>query len=132
MTGLFFLPALRRLGAWPLRLIVVWVVGTALTAIPDLLLRRYLDADLPRPAVAALIAILAAAALFLRASWRRRANAAAASPRPAFRLWIGLRRDPDGLFTRTVMVFDRHRRQRPLAGGEPHVAGTGPGRISRR
>jgi hypothetical protein len=63
---------LRPLLETPLRLVACFLVGAALVTIPDLLLKRFVDADLPRTATAALTVILAGACLFLRASWRRR------------------------------------------------------------
>ena len=75
MTGLLSLLVLRPLLAKPKRLIVCFVAGMILLTVPDLLLRRYLDADLPRIALLALLTVLAAAWLFLRASWRGRPQA---------------------------------------------------------
>jgi hypothetical protein len=75
MTGLLSLLALRPLLAKPMRLAACFVAGIVLLTVPDLLLRRYLDADLPRIALLALLTVLAAAWLFLRAGWRRRPRA---------------------------------------------------------
>jgi hypothetical protein len=127
MTGMLSLPLLRPLLARPMRLVACYVAGMILLTVPDLLLRYYLDADLPRVALLALLAVLAAAGLFLRASWRRRQVSPARSRRRfAFRIAVlrGLR-GRDGASTRTAVIFDRYRRP-----GEPAAAG--PGRISRR
>jgi uncharacterized membrane protein YfcA len=128
MIVLLFWLLLRPLLEKPLRLIAWLFAGLVLAAVPDLLLRRYLDADLPRAATAVLLVVLAAAALFLRASWRRRWPSAltrpedwgatppqSAPPPPAapgkrcFALRIAVLRGPNGS-TRTVVVLDRQRR----------------------
>jgi hypothetical protein len=136
MIALLFWALLRPLAQKPLRLVACLIVGLAVAAVPDLLLRRYLDADLPRAATAALLVVLAGAVVFLRASWRRRWPPALAwpgarlakpgtevppwrtapppptAPPPAarrFALWIAVLRGPDGS-TRTAVVLDRQRR----------------------
>lgn len=86
MIALLFWMVLRPLLEKPLRLFARLLPVMALAAIPDLLLRRYLDADLPRAATAALLIVVGAATLFLRASWRQRrmparARSGAATPR---------------------------------------------------
>lgn len=80
MIALLLWMVLRPLLEKPLRLLARLLPLLALTAMPDLLLRRYLDADLPRAATAALLIVLGAAALFLRASWRQRRMPARARP----------------------------------------------------
>jgi hypothetical protein len=125
MTGLLSLPLLRPLLARPMRLVACYLGGMVLLTVPDLLLRYYLDADLPRVALLALLAVLAAAGLFLRASWRRRQLAPARSTKRTFALRVAVLRGRDGASTRTAVVFDRYRRP-----GESAAAG--PGRISRR
>jgi hypothetical protein len=131
MIALLFWAVLRPLVQKPLRVVACLIVGLAVAALPDLLLRRYLDADLPRAATATLLVVLAGAALFLWASWRRRWPPArawpgtrlakpgteappwrTAPPPPAarrFALWIAVLREPDGS-TRTAVVLDRQRR----------------------
>jgi len=123
VTSLLSLPVLRRLLAKPLRLASCYLACMVLLTVPDLLLRWSLDADVPRVALLALLAVLAAAWLFLRASWRRRRREAHGAPRARpFALRIAVLRCRDGPFTRTAVVFDRYRRQ----------VSAGPGRISRR
>ena len=103
-----------------------------LVTAPDLLLRSLVDPDLPRPALLMLLAVLAAAALFLRASWRRRREAAHGTLRTRpFAVRIAVLRGRDGPFTRIAVVFDRYRRP-PAGAGSAQPAGAGPGRISRR
>lgn len=128
MIALLFWLLLRPLLEKPLRLIAYLLGFMVLAAVPDLLLRHYFDADLPRTATAALLVVLAAAALFLRASWRRRwpralaMPAARVAPPPAppapgssrpparcFALRIAVLRGPDGS-TRTAVVLDRQSR----------------------
>lgn len=133
MTSLLSLPVLRRLLAKPLRLVACYLACMILLTVPDLLLRWSLDADLPRVALLALLTVLAAAWLFLRASWRRRREAQG-TPTPRtrpFALRIAVLRGRDGPFTRTAVVFDRYRRS-PTGAGGAQPAGAGPGRISRR
>jgi hypothetical protein len=72
MRSLLYWLVLRPLLETPLRLVACFLVGAALVMIPELLLQRFVDADLPRTATAALTVTLAGACLFLRASWRRR------------------------------------------------------------
>ena len=115
MTGLLSLLLLRPLLARPTRLVACCLAGMILVTVPDLLLRYYLDPDLPRVALLALIALLAAAGLFLRASWRRRPSSARRPRRRSFALRIAVLRGlrgRDGASTRTVVVFDRYRRAR--------------------
>ncbi|HEY6322872.1 MAG TPA: hypothetical protein VJA16_15080 [Thermoanaerobaculia bacterium] len=114
MTSLLSLLVLRPLLAKPRRLVARYLAYMILLTVPDLLLRWSLDADLPRAVLLALLAVLAAAWLFLRASWRRRREAHG-TPRTR----------------RTAVVFDRYRRP-PAGAGGAHPAGSGPGRISRR
>ncbi|HLX09842.1 MAG TPA: hypothetical protein VKY89_18445 [Thermoanaerobaculia bacterium] len=83
MIALLFWMVLRPLLEKPLRLLARLLPLLVLAAIPDVLLRRYLDPDLPRVATAALLIVLGAAALFLRASWRQRRMAAGAWPEAA-------------------------------------------------
>jgi len=125
MTGLLSLPLLRPLLAKPMRLVACYIAGMVLLTVPDLLLRYYLDADLPRVALLALLAVLAAAGLFLRASWRCRQVAPARSRRRSFALRVAVLRGRDGASTRTAVIFDRYRRP-------GQSAAAGPGRISRR
>ena len=128
MTGLLALLGLRPLLAKPLRLAPRCLAGLVLLTVPDLLLRWYVDADLPRVALLALLAVLAASGLFLQASWRRRREAGCRTPRTRpFALRIGVLRRRDGPFTRTAVIFDRYRRP-----GGTQPSGAGPGRISRR
>ena len=129
MTGLLSLLLLRPLLAKPMRLVACYLAGMILLTVPDLLLRCYLDADLPRVALLALLAVLAAAWLFLRASWRRRPRANATPRGRSFALRIAVLRGRDGLSTRTAVVFDRYRRP---GADRAQPAGAGPGRISRR
>ena len=131
MTSLLSLPVLRRLLAKPLRLVACYLACMILLTVPDLLLRWSLDADLPRAALLVLLAVLAAASLFLRASWRRRREAHGAARARPFALRIAVLRGRDGPFTRTAVVFDRYRRP-PTGAGGAQPAGAGPGRISRR
>jgi len=67
LTWLVLRPLLER----PMRLVAGFVAGFAAVAAGDLLLRSTLDADLPRGVTLALLVLLAASWLFLRASWRR-------------------------------------------------------------
>jgi hypothetical protein len=122
VISLLSLLVLRPLLAKPLRLVACCLACMILMTVPDLLLRWSLDDDLPRAALLALLAVLAAAWLFLRASWRRRQEAHGAPRTRPFALRIAVLRGRDGRFTRTAVVFDRYRRQ----------AGSGPGKISRR
>lgn len=84
MTSLLSLLVLRPLLAKPLRLVACSLACIVLLTVPDLLLRCYLDADLPRVALLALLAVLGAAWLFLRASWRRRPKAHGTPRRRSF------------------------------------------------
>ena len=130
MTSLLSLLVLRPLLAKPLRLVPRFMI---LLTVPDLLLRWSLDADLPRVVLLALLVVLAAAGLFLRASWRRRREAAHGTLRTRpFALRIAVLRGRDGPFTRTAVVFDRYRRPPAGAGGAQPAGAAGPGRISRR
>ncbi len=129
MTGLLSVLVLRPLLGKPMRLVACCLVGMILLTVPDLLLRCWLDADLPRAALLALLAVLAAAWLFLRASWRRRPRTHGAPRRRSFALRIAVLRGRDGRSTRTAVVFDRYRRPRA---DRAQPAGAGPGRISRR
>jgi len=131
VTSLLSLLVLRPLLAKPRRLAPRALACIVLLTVPDLLLRWTLDADLPRVALLALLAVLAAAWLFLRASWRRRLEAPRTPRTRLFPLRIALLRGRDGPFTRTAVVFDRYRRPPAGAGGAPSAA-AGPGRISRR
>jgi hypothetical protein len=126
VTSLLSLLVLRPLLAKPLRLVARYLACMILLTVPDLLLRWSLDADLPRVALLALLAVLAAAWLFLRASWRRRREAHGTPRTRPFALRIAVLRGRDGPFTRTAVVFDRYRRPGSAQ------AGVGPGRISRR
>ncbi len=130
MTGLLSLLVLRPLLAKPPRSVARCLACLILLTVPDLVLRWSLDADLPRVVLLALLAVLAAAWLFLRASWRRRRQARGTPRRwPALQLAVLRRRD--GPFTRTAVILDRYRRPPAGAGGAQSAAG-GPGRISRR
>lgn len=129
MTSLLSLLVLRPLLAKPRRLAARSLACMILLTVPDLLLRWSLDADLPRVALLALLAVLAAAWLFLRSSWRRRRQAHG-TPQTWPALRIAVLRGRDGPFTRTAVIFDRYRR--PPAGAGGAQAGAGPGRISRR
>jgi hypothetical protein len=130
VTSLLSLLVLRPLLAKPLRPVTRSLACMILLTVPDLLLRWSLDDDLPRIALLTLLAVLAAAWLFLRASWRRRRQAhGTPRTRPALRL--ALLRCRDGPFTRTAVIFDRYRRP-PAGAGGTQSAGAGPGRISRR
>ena len=131
MTSLLSLLVLRPLLAKPLRLVACYLACMILLTVPDLLLRWSLDDDLPRGALLALLAVLAAAWLFLRASWRRRREAQGARRTRPFALRIAVLRGRDGPFTRTAVIFDRYRRP-PAGAGDAQPAGAGPGRISRR
>jgi hypothetical protein len=131
VISLLSLLGLRRLLAKPLRPIACCLACIGLLTVPDLLLRWSLDADLPRVALLALLAVLAAAWLFLRASWRRRREAQGAPRTRPFALRIAVLRGRDGPFTRTAVVFDRYRRP-PTGAGGAQPAGAGPGKISRR
>ena len=105
---------LRRLLEKPMRLAAWYVAAALLVTVPDLLLGCYVDPDLPRPALVGLIGILAAAGLFLRASWRRRAGFRVTLRRRSFALLVALLRGADGTSTRTAVIFDRYRRpERP-------------------
>lgn len=110
MRSLLYWLVLRPLLETPLRLVACFLVGAALVMIPDLLLKRFVDADLPRTATAALGVTLAGACLFLRASWQRRGPAGrrrdrAFAPRFANARPFG---GPTGeAVTRTVVVLDR-------------------------
>jgi hypothetical protein len=133
VTGLLSLLVLRPLLAKQRRLVTRSLACIVLLTVPDLLLRWSLDADLPRIALLALLAVLAAAWLFLRASWRRRLEVREVRRTPRrrrFPLRIAVLRGRNGPFTRTAVIFDRYRR--PPAGAGAHPAGAGPGRISRR
>lgn len=110
MTSLLSLLVLRPLLQRPMRLVAAYIVATILLAAPDLLLRHFVDPDLPRAALVTLLVVLAAAGLFLRASWRRRPRATMTSRRRSFALWIAVQRGRDGVSTRTAVVFDRYRR----------------------
>jgi len=132
VTSLLSLLALRPLLAKPRRLVARYLACMILLTVPDLLLRWSLDADLPRVVLLALLAVLAAAWLFLRASWRRRREAEGTSRRRPFALRIAVLRGRDGPFTRTAVVFDRYRRPPAGAGGAQSAGASGPGRISRR
>jgi hypothetical protein len=131
VISLLSLLGLRRLLAKPLRPVACCLACMVLLTVPDLLLRWSLDADLPRAALLALLAVLAAAWLFLRASWRRRREAQGTPRTRPFALRIAVLRGRDGPFTRTAVVFDRYRRS-PTGAGAAQPAGAGPGRISRR
>jgi hypothetical protein len=132
VTSLLSLLVLRPLLAKPRRLVSRYLACMILLTVLDLLLRWSLDADLPRAVLLALLAVLAAAWLFLRSSWRRRREAAHGTPltRP-FAVRIAVLRGRDGPFKRTAVVFDRYRRP-PAGAGGAQPAGSGPGRISRR
>jgi len=123
MPGLVLRPLLLR----PLRLVAAYIGAAILLAIPDLLLQRFVDPDLPRAALVMLLLVLAAAGLFLRASWRCRPGARMTPRRRSFALWIAVQRGRNGVPTRTAVVFDRYRRP-----GRAQPSGAGPGRISRR
>ncbi|HVR07826.1 MAG TPA: hypothetical protein VMW75_07225 [Thermoanaerobaculia bacterium] len=110
------LSMLRRLLAKPMRLAAWYVAAVLLLTVPDLLLRCYVDADLPRAALATLIVVLAAAGLFLRASWRRRSDFRVTFKRRSCALFIAVLRGADGASTRTAVVFDRYRRPPPSSG----------------
>jgi hypothetical protein len=71
MIILLVMWVLRSLLRRPMRFAACCLAVVILT-VPDLLLRSFVDPDLPRPALLVLLAFLAAAWLFLRASWRRR------------------------------------------------------------
>jgi hypothetical protein len=131
VTSLLSLLVLRPLLAKPRRLVARSLAFMVLLTVPDLLLRWSLDADLPRVALLALLAVLAAAWLFLRASWRRRLEARGAPCKRLFPLRIAVLRGRYGPFTRTAVIFDRYRRP-PAGAGGAQAAGAGPGRISRR
>lgn len=131
MTSLLSLLVLRPLLAKPRRLVTRCLAWMMLLTVPDLLLRWSLDADLPRVALLALLAVLAAAWLFLRASWRRRRQARGTRRTRPFPLRVAVLRGRDGPFTRTAVIFDRYRRP-PAGAGGAQPAGAGPGRISRR
>jgi hypothetical protein len=118
VTSLLSLPVLRRLLAKPLRLVACYLACMILLTVPDLLLRWSLDADLPRAALLVLLAVLAAAWLFLRASWRRRREAQGVPRTRPFALRIAVLRGRDGPFTRTAVVFDRYRRPPTGADGD--------------
>ena len=109
---------LRPLLAKPLRLVARYVACMILLTVPDLLLRWSLDADLPRVALLALLAVLAAAGLFLRASWRRRREARGTPRTRPFAVRIAVLRGRDGPFTRTAVVCERYRRLPADAGGD--------------
>ena len=130
MISLLSLPVLRPLLAKPRRLVACCLACMILLTVPDLLLRWSLDDDLPRAALLALLAVLAAAWLYLRASWRRRREARGTPRTRTFALRIAVLRGRDGPFTRTAVVFDRYRRSPRGAGGAQ--ARAGPGKISRR
>jgi hypothetical protein len=131
MMVLLIMWVLRSLLRRP-RLAASCLAVVILVTVPDLLLRSFVDPDLPRPALLMLLLVLAAAGLFLRASWRRRREAAHGRPRTRpFALRIAVLRGRDGPFTRTAVVFDRYRRP-PAGAGGAQPAGSGPGRISRR
>jgi hypothetical protein len=72
MSTLLTWLVLRPLFERPMRLVASFLAGFAAVAAADLLLQHTLDADLPREVTLALLTLLAAAWLFLRASWRRR------------------------------------------------------------
>jgi uncharacterized membrane protein YfcA len=72
MSTLLILMVLRPLVERLVRLVAGVVAASAALAAGDWLLRRHLDADLPREVTLALLILLAVAWLFLRASWRRR------------------------------------------------------------
>jgi len=129
MMILLIMWVLRSLLRRPMRFAASCLAVVVLT-VPDLLLRSFVDPDLPRPALLMLLAVLAGAGLFLRASWRRRARTAVTPRRRSFALRIAVLRGRDGPFTRTAVIFDRYRR--PPAGAGGAQAGAGPGRISRR
>jgi hypothetical protein len=130
VTSLLSLLVLRPLLAKPRRLAARSLACMILLTVPDLLLRWSLDADLPRVGLLALLAVLAAAWLFLRSSWRRRRQAHGTLRTRPFALRIAVLRGRDGRSTRTAVIFDRYRR--PPAGAGGAQAGAGPGRISRR
>jgi len=121
---------LRSLLRRPMRFAACCLAVMVLT-VPDLLLRSFVDPDLPRPALLMMLAVLAGAGLFLRASWRRRREAHGSRRTRPLPLRIALLRGRDGPFTRTAVIFDRYRRPRAGAGGA-QSSGAGPGRISRR
>jgi hypothetical protein len=125
MMVLLIMWVLRSLLRRPMRLAASYL---AILVVPDLLLRRFVDPDLPRPALLILLAVLAAAWLFMRASWRRRRDAYGTPRTRPFALRIAVLRGRDGPFTRTAVVFDRYRRP----GADGAQAGAGPGKISRR
>ena len=110
MIVLLLMSVLRSLLGRPMRLAGSYLAFMVLLAVPDLLLRRFIDPDLPRPALLALLAILAAAGLFLRASWRRRAGFRVTLKRRSFALLIALLRGADGRSTRTAVILDKYRR----------------------
>jgi len=128
VTSLLSLLVLRPLLAKPRQLVARYLACMILLTVPDLLLRWSLDADLPRTVLLALLAVLAAAWFFLRASWHRRRDAAHGTPltRP-FAVRIAVLRGRDGPFSRTV-VFDRYRRP-PAGAGSAQPAGPGPGSV---
>jgi hypothetical protein len=131
VTSLLSLLLLRPLLAKPQRLVARYLACMILLTVPDLLLRWSLDDDLPRVVLLALLAVLAAAWLFLRASWRRRRQARGTPRTRPFALRIAVLRGRDGRSTRTAVIFDRYRRP-PAGAGGAQPAGAGPGRISRR
>jgi len=131
MTSLLSLLLLRPLLAKPRRLVTPYLACMILLTVPDLLLRWSLDVDLPRVALLALLAVLAAAWLFLRSSWRRRRQACGMPRTRPFALRLAVLRGRDGPFTRTAVILDRYR-QPPAAACGAQPAGAGPGRISRR
>jgi len=88
-----------------------WCVAAVLLLTgPDLMVRCYIDPDLPRAALATLIVVLAGAGLFLRASWRRGTGFRVMFKRRSCGLLIAVLRGADGASTRTAVIFDRYRR----------------------
>jgi hypothetical protein len=108
MRSLLYWLVLRPLLETPLRLVACFLVGAVLVTIPDLLLKRFVDADLPRTATAALGVTVAGAFLFLRASWRRR-GPPGRRPKRSFALSFAKLRPAGGAWTRTVVVLDQYR-----------------------
>ena len=111
MRSLLYWLVLRPLLEAPLRLFACFLVGAALVTIPDLLLKRFVDADLPRVVTAALALTVAGAFLFLRASWRRRGPAGRRRMRsfmPSFADFRHSGGPTGGAATRTVVVLDRY------------------------
>jgi hypothetical protein len=80
VIGLLLWLILRPLLEPLARLLASLVAGAALVVVVELLLGRFLDPELPRSWTALLMAGLAAAALFLRGSWRRSAMRRARRP----------------------------------------------------